>query len=57
MTTKQWDQRINAFQEQLRERVKKALPEERQLRRDQLEHWDQALLTTSKAPWYRVELE
>ena len=44
MATKQWDQRINAFQEQLRERVKKALPEERQLRRHQLEHWDQTFV-------------
>ena len=48
MTTKQWDQRINAFQEQLRERLKEALPEERALRRRQLEHWDQSFVDQLK---------
>ncbi|MGM9891639.1 putative ABC transporter permease [Limosilactobacillus sp.] len=45
MTTKQWDQRINAFQERLRQRLQAASePEERALRRQQLADWRQSFI-------------
>ena len=45
MTTKQWDQRINDFQERLRQRIKTATqPEERSLRKRQLADWRHAFI-------------
>lgn len=45
MTTKQWDQRIRAFQEQLHQRIRTAAqPEERALRKRQLANWRQAFI-------------
>lgn len=46
MTTKQWDQRINDFQEQLCHRIRTAAqPEERALRKQQLANWRESFLT------------